>query len=305
MKYPLVSLEPTKLTKLISVINLYHIYNFWYSPTFTFMGESHEAIELVYIKSGSTVVNTPTYSRILNEGELIIHKPWEFHQIKANNTPCQVFVFSFSMVKNKFINSITGKVYTPTDIDKYYISYIANKGSILTKDQSPPSDKQSSLFLSEIQSVKNMLELLLLNIINQLYDKQPTPAPIALEKTIESPIVTQIISRMKTNITEKLSLKDIADISGYSISRLSTLFKKETGKSVINYFIELKIQKACELLGTKKLSIRATSEYLNFDSMQYFSTQFKKVMGIPPSIFIQQLKADVNDLSISFEKVGD
>ena len=110
---------------------------------------------------------------------------------------------------------------------------------------------------------------------------------------------------MKENITEKLSLNEIATALGYSTSRFSAIFKQETNNSVINYFIELKIQKACELLSTKELSITQVGEYLNFDTPQYFSAQFKKIMNLTPSQFVQELKLQGNDLSIIFDKVGE
>lgn len=152
-----VYLEPTKLPKVLSVKELYCVYAYWYPPTFNFIGESHEPMELVYVQTGSTLISTNSYSVILIQGELLIHKPWDFHKIQANNTFCRVFIFSFSLSRNSPVKNLTDRVYTTDDMDKVFISDILHKGMNLVagKNGKPNSSKQPEY--GDSQVVKNSL----------------------------------------------------------------------------------------------------------------------------------------------------
>lgn len=295
-------LEPTKLFKVLSVKELYCIYSYWYSPSFYFAGESHEPMELVYVQTGSTVVTTNRYSTILNTGELIIHRPWDFHQIKANNTSCRVFIFSFSLTKNSTLKDITDRVYSTTDIDKYFISDILHKGTNLVagKNGKPESDIPQEYGDSQI--VKNSLELLLIHIANTKPNKDTTQRNDLLSPP--SPTVTKVIAYLEENISSKITLDALARDMGYSVSRISDIFRWEMGDSIIHYLNNMRIQKACEYISSGEKSIKTISEMLSFDSVQYFSSQFNKAIGITPAQFRTQVKTDNAYLKIDFEKTG-
>ena len=62
------------------------------------------------------------------------------------------------------------------------------------------------------------------------------------------------------------------------------------GMSIIQYFIALRINKAKELISEGKQSLREISEFLEFDTIQYFSSQFKKIVGVSPSQYAAMMK---------------
>ena len=58
--------------------------------------------------------------------------------------------------------------------------------------------------------------------------------------------------------------------------------KKKTGYAPIDYFIRLKIQKACELLETTDQQVGEMGYSLGYPDIDYFSRLFKKVVGLSP-----------------------
>ena len=60
--------------------------------------------------------------------------------------------------------------------------------------------------------------------------------------------------------------------------------------SVIQYFIDLRIKKAKELIAEGNMTLKEISEHMDFDTLQYFSTQFKKTTGITPSQYATIIK---------------
>lgn len=80
-----------------------------------------------------------------------------------------------------------------------------------------------------------------------------------------------------------LTLKEIADQSFISEVYFRKLFKKEFGTSPQKYIINLRIQKATEFISTGYYSLKEIASMCGYTDYKYFSTEFKKQMGVPPS----------------------
>lgn len=96
-------------------------------------------------------------------------------------------------------------------------------------------------------------------------------------------IINEAILFMRENLQEKLTVDDFANRFSFSASHFSGLFKKQTGISPIDYFINLKMQKACQLLDLTDLKIKEIGFKLGYDDPYYFNRIFNKVNGVSPS----------------------
>jgi AraC-like DNA-binding protein len=95
--------------------------------------------------------------------------------------------------------------------------------------------------------------------------------------------VDNAILYMREHIHENISLPDLSASYDYSTSRFSDIFKQKTGYSPIDYFIQMKMQKACQQLDLTDLSIKEVASQMGFDDPYYFSRRFSKVIGMPPT----------------------
>lgn len=68
------------------------------------------------------------------------------------------------------------------------------------------------------------------------------------------------------------------------------LFQKGTGSSPINYFLRLKIQKACQYIELTDLKLQDIATAIGFEEPAYFSRLFTKIMGMTPSAYRKQEK---------------
>lgn len=76
---------------------------------------------------------------------------------------------------------------------------------------------------------------------------------------------------MQENVTGNISLKDLCRQYNYSVSRFSSLFKQKTGYSPIDYFIQMKMQKASQQLNFTDQSIKTIAMNMGFEDRSMFS----------------------------------
>jgi AraC-like DNA-binding protein len=90
-------------------------------------------------------------------------------------------------------------------------------------------------------------------------------------------------SLMEQNVLGTIDVPSIACQIGISASRLNDMFKKYTGMTPYQYFIQIKINKAESLLGDEDISVQYAAAKLGFEDPYYFSRLFKNKTGISPS----------------------
>jgi len=101
----------------------------------------------------------------------------------------------------------------------------------------------------------------------------------------EKDITKKAILYMKQNIDGQLTLKEIAAHFRLSVSHFSRLFKQRTRYAPMDYFIQLKMQYACQLIDHSNMQISEVSRELGYEDAFYFSRMFKKTVGMSPMAY--------------------
>ena len=80
-------------------------------------------------------------------------------------------------------------------------------------------------------------------------------------------------------------LEDIANMVGLNPVYFSVLFKKETGMNFSNYLINLRMEKAKNLLRSTNDTMEAIADSVGYKDTRYFSQLFTKTVGIKPALY--------------------
>jgi AraC family transcriptional regulator of arabinose operon len=99
----------------------------------------------------------------------------------------------------------------------------------------------------------------------------------------EDDVVSKTIAYMQQKINTPVKLEEIAASVNISASHFSAIFKSKTGHSPIEYFNQLKIQKACQYLSFTNMAVKEIAINLGIEDQYYFSRMFTKLMGISPT----------------------
>lgn len=98
-------------------------------------------------------------------------------------------------------------------------------------------------------------------------------------------LIIEMIHYQKTVSPSVNSSDLIAQELGYDYTYLSKLFSSTEGITIEKYIIHQKIEKAKELLVYDELPLTEIAFLLGYSSTQHLSNQFKKITGLPPSLF--------------------
>jgi AraC-like DNA-binding protein len=94
--------------------------------------------------------------------------------------------------------------------------------------------------------------------------------------------INDTIAFMQQQLHATLTVQDLAAKNELSPSHFSSLFRKATGMSPLDYFIHLKLQKACLLLYSTDMKIKNVALAIGYEDPYHFSRLFKKSMHVSP-----------------------
>jgi AraC-like DNA-binding protein len=95
--------------------------------------------------------------------------------------------------------------------------------------------------------------------------------------------ITRTLDYMKQHLNQSLCLEGLAALANLSRSRFVELFKQQCGYAPIDYFIRLRMQRACRLLDTTPDSVKSIASALGYDDPLYFSRLFRRVNQLSPT----------------------
>lgn len=107
-----------------------------------------------------------------------------------------------------------------------------------------------------------------------------------LEKQNQNPnyyAVYQVKTYLQEHCSESADIEKLAAEVGLSPNYLRSLFKEATGKTILEYNTEMRLQRAAELLKDKKNKVREVSLAVGYENVSYFGVVFQKRFGVTPN----------------------
>ena len=266
----------------IEITAFHSLFEHHFPGNWDFEGEAHDFWECVYVIKGDIFASGDGKVYNLAEGEIIFHKPMEFHRLWLDNQGgADVLIFTFT-ANGSFMDFFCGKVFHLSEKERGIISDMLGFMRAKHKNLSLKELPMELTYLSQLEKKEGYLQRVATFVYMLLFFLTESPNTAKAEETHESKIFSVAVNFMKDNISSQISVVEIANHAKTSTSTLKRVFTKYMGVSVHKYFNNLKISRATELL-QNGASVTECSEILGFSSQAHFSKAYKKITGKNPS----------------------
>ena len=279
-----------KLEKIVKIEKVVTIHYFEFDKNFRSKTESHNFWELVYADKSNIVCSAEDKNIVLRQGEMLFHKPNERHSLSSDGTRApNVFIISFECKSAAMSFFENRKLKLNKKFEKYIYAIVEEMKKTFDVPYSHPDLKKMNLLSSPSlggqQLIENYLEILLINIMREVSETESKNEIFLQKNVFEKKLVCDILHILDEHINGDLSIDDICRLTSYGRAHVFREFKAATGKGVMEYFVNLKIERAKKLLRESEMSVKEISDSLSFDTPNYFSKTFRRLTGITPTAY--------------------
>lgn len=283
----------TVLKEEVTIAQVISIHYFEYMNDFSFPGESHNFWELLYVDKGELFVTAGKEKLPIRQGQIIFHKPNEFHALAANNVIApNLVVISFES-NASCMSFFEDKMLTVGEHERNLLAQIIIEAR--NSFEGPMDDpymerlirKPDAPFGAE-QLIKIHLEQFLIQLLRNFSgkamfsDNQSAKAgrPAIYD---DDAVFNDIMAYLDKNICQSLTVERISRDNLIGVSQLKKLFRKHRGGGVMECFNLMKINTAKQLIRNQQMNFTQIADYLGYTSVHYFSRNFKNITNMSPS----------------------
>jgi len=243
---------------------------------------NHDFPELVYILSGKGRCRVDDVVYDIEEGDLLLLNPRQMNQFypREEGTPAVEFFIGLTDIQ------LPGLLpnYVREEAEPLVLHTTGELRQKLFKICSSMEAENAVYRPGRYFMLKSYLMQMLLLIIREKAEPVEMKNGFVFESVNKKHVVEQILNYFEDHYREKISLEQIAENMYLSPFYISKIFKSETGDTPIRHLINIRLERAYELLEQKKVkSVQEVAAMVGYEDAYHFSKLFKKKYGIPPS----------------------
>ncbi len=243
---------------------------------------AHDYYQLWYLVRGKCRHRIDNHDFTLNRGDMIFIPPFSYHSMYEGSEDLVVIGVDF-----------TESFFSGTEADRTIMQYCVTPIRLKQSEKLSvllANDDIEDLILEMFQEytekktfhniiIKSDLTKLIVLIERMLNENQE----MAYSKMDR--MMTDVLKYIHSNFNEKISVKDLCNEIHMSETFLTNSFKAITGKTVVEYVNDLKINKAKQLLVETDMRVTDISYELGFSDGAYFNRVFKKKVKLTPNAY--------------------
>ncbi len=269
----------SEVKEWLQIQRIYSLFMFEPVYNYRFSGEVHNFWEFVYVCEGTLTVTADAQIYHLSAGDMIFHKPMEFHNIQVENPDgATLLLLAWDGL---YMDYFKGKIFSLSEEQREIMDRLC---VYLRKAPYTSFDAERKVYdcftnLKEVPTFGQMVSTYFCQILLSLMDCKSTVETTASPETL---LFKAAANYMNSQIERNPSVEEIVEYCNSSKSGLGRIFKKYTGLGIHKYFMALKLHAASEML-KEGLNVTMTAEKLGFSSQAYFSAVYKREFGIYPT----------------------
>lgn len=274
------------LNRVVSVEKIISVYKYSFDKNYAYSGESHDFWELIYVEDGRLLVSSGDTTYNMQLGDILFHRPGDFHSVRCDGSgSARVVIISFDSHSAAVDVLGDGKTGVPIELRDRIGAILSEADSCFEIGTSPLEPKADAPIGAE-QILRSELESFIIRLIRLRADKTDDRFLFTSRDELERRLAEDIVGYLRENVTGRVTLDDVCSRFHFGKSHICHIFKSRTGTTIVRSLIDMKLERAREMLSSGAYNVSETSEALGFDSPQYFSKLFRRNVGVPPSALI-------------------
>ena len=233
--------------------------------------------ELTVVTGGRGEVLSDGVALEVTEGDVFLSLPAELHKIvSCGDAPLRYDFFSF----------YTEEEALAAELERITEEFRAPRSRLMRDDKLrtltgvaiAELENREALFSHRLLS--GLLEELVIRLCRAL---RGTPVAVGVEPSGAARLCFRLQQYIDTHVFTVKSLAEVAALFGYNYSYLSALFRRTTGGTLSEYYLDAKWRVARLLVRENKAKISEIAEMLGYSSVYVFSRAYRTRFGLPPT----------------------
>ena len=293
MAYKSVVLEDS-----VTINRIISVHYFQYMSDFSFPGESHDFWELVCVDRGEIDALAGDRRLTLKKGNILFHKPNEFHNVLTNGKVSPSLVVIGFECHSPAIKSFEDQLMSVQDTEKELMAQIIVEARNTFSGRLDDPYQEELIFNSEpltfgsAQLISHYLEQLMIHLYRRYfsYSLPVRSFRFLAEASSGNDTYNRIVRYMEEHLGERMTIDRICRDNLVGRSQLQKLFRDTKGCGVIEFFSMMKIDTAKQMIRDNQLNFTQIADRLGYNSIHYFSRQFKQITTMTPSEYATSIR---------------
>lgn len=293
MAYKSVVLEDS-----VTINRIISVHYFQYMSDFSFPGESHDFWELVCVDRGEIDALAGDRRLTLKKGNILFHKPNEFHNVLTNGKVSPSLVVIGFECHSPAIKSFEDQLMSVQDTEKELMAQIIVEARNTFSGRLDDPYQEELIFNSEpltfgsAQLISHYLEQLMIHLYRRYfsYSLPVRSSRFLAEASSGNDTYNRIVRYMEEHLGERMTIDRICRDNLVGRSQLQKLFRDTKGCGVIEFSSMMKIDTAKQMIRDNQLNFTQIADRLGYNSIHYFSRQFKQITTMTPSEYATSIR---------------
>ncbi len=248
----------------------------------------HDEIEVIKVYQGSTLVECCDQKFLLHSGDGILINVNVLHHLTLQSPEdCKIINLEF---RPAFVGGTENSV-----IYRRYVLPVITCENFLAspliqtvgwQQQTLNDIRQAyTVYQQAVPGYEIQVQTLLMDMWRMFFCNSNFSSTDKHVNSLQQTRLKQMLSFISENYQDKITISQLASIASISESECYRCFQKNLSLSPMNYLLNLRMQKAAELILRGALSITQICSEVGIQNPSYFTRQFRKIYHCTPSEF--------------------
>lgn len=245
----------------------------------------HDHMEWIIVKEGSVMVQVDDVFVQLEKGEIAFVNSKQLHaaQVLNDETELIAIVFNHAIVRNNGLDNTVNLYLSPDMYDQLRLPNFLKRGGAYTAKIGEAISRLIHEFETKERGYELLIKSELFKIFGLLFRNYCRFEELSVTSIEKQYNLTKLFDYLRENYDKSITIQQAATMVNLSPNHFCKIFKKVTGKTLIEYLNILRINEAERLLMESDMTISDIAEKVGYASITYFGRVFKKFKNVSPS----------------------